>query len=303
MRHSFLQTNEWMEFQKSVGRQAWRFDNDKISANIVRHDLPLGKNYLYIPHGPEIQFDEVEGGLNHEVGLFFKFIRERAAQENSIFVKFEPISDTATELIYEFGLRKSKKEIQPHRSVVLDLTPELDQLLRRMHHKTRYNIKVAQKHGIVVRPCDRTNVFWELLKKTTARDKFFAHSKEYYQKLLSLQGDLKSDLYIAYQGETPVAGAIVLRHGDTSYYLHGASDYQYHNMMAPYALHWDIIKYLKDTGIRQYDFWGIDARRWPGVTRFKLGWGGKYIEYPGTFDLPISKFWYFMYNLARKIRP
>ena len=46
---------------------------------------------------------------------------------------------------------------------------------------------------------------------------------------------------------------------------------------------------------------GIDAKKWPGVTRFKLGWGGDIKEYPGSFDLPVSKIWYLGYNLARKI--
>jgi len=44
---SFLQTKEWMEFHKSLGRQVFNYDNGKIKANIVKHDLPFGKNYLY----------------------------------------------------------------------------------------------------------------------------------------------------------------------------------------------------------------------------------------------------------------
>lgn len=54
---SFLQTEDWLQFQKLVGRKVWRFDNGKIKANIIKHDLLLGKNYLYIPHGPEINFN------------------------------------------------------------------------------------------------------------------------------------------------------------------------------------------------------------------------------------------------------
>ena len=47
--------------------------------------------------------------------------------------------------------------------------------------------------------------------------------------------------------------------------------------------------------------WGIDAKRWPGVTRFKLGWGGQVKEYPGAFDMVLSRFWYMGYNMARRI--
>ena len=79
-------------------------------------------------------------------------------------------------------------------------------------------------------------------------------------------------------------------------------DRDYKNMMAPYLMHWEIIMWAKSRGYEYYDFWGIDPQKWPGVTRFKLGWGGRVVEYPGSFDMPISSFWYFVYNLARKIR-
>ncbi len=264
--------------------------------------MAFGKNYLYIPHGPAIHFEGIEGGLKHEIAHFFKYLRELGREQRSIFVKLEPLLDTTTELIFDSGLRKSKKHIQPHRTTALDLALSEEELLSKMHHKTRYNIKLAQSHGISVRACDDVNVFWGLMEKTTARDKFHAHRKEYYQKLLTLKEPIKTDLLIAYDKETPVAGAIVMRHADTGYYLHGASDHNFRNLMAPYALHWEISKQLKSQGAISYDFWGIDPELWPGVTRFKLGFGGQTVEYPGAFDLPISKFWYFVYNLARKIR-
>ena len=66
-------------------------------------------------------------------------------------------------------------------------------------------------------------------------------------------------------------------------------------------MHWEIIKKLKVEGCKLYDFWGIDANKWPGVTRFKLGFEGQVVEYPGSFDLPISKIWYLIYKIARKI--
>ena len=49
----FLQSWEWGEFQKSLGRKVWRLgDCENWAALVIRHDLPLGKNYLYCPGGP-----------------------------------------------------------------------------------------------------------------------------------------------------------------------------------------------------------------------------------------------------------
>ena len=54
---NFLQSWEWGEFQKSLGRKIWRLgaEHDRklvASALIVKNDLPLGKSYLYCPRGP-----------------------------------------------------------------------------------------------------------------------------------------------------------------------------------------------------------------------------------------------------------
>jgi len=304
MKQSFLQTHAWLEFQKSIGRKAWHLDDDKVMANIIQHDLPFGKNYLYIPHGPEIKFDEIEGGLKQKLASFMGNVSKIAQQEKSIFVKFEPLHDTVIELIYEFSLRKSKKEIQPHKTVILDLLPSEEQLLSRMHYKTRYNINLAQKKGLTVIENDNIRIFWELLKKTSQHDNFSTHEFSYYQKLYNFFKDhheIKTRLYIVMMGERPIASMIAIEYEKTVYYLHGAMDRECKNLMAPYLMHWEVIKQAKAREFQNYDFWGIDAQHWPGVTRFKLGFGGKTVEYPGAFDLPISKFWYFAYNLARKI--
>ncbi len=304
MNKSFLQTQEWLDFQNYVGRKTWRFDDGKIRANIIMHDLPLGKNYLYIPHGPVILFDDIKGGLKNELASFTNYIKDLGKKNKSIFIKVEPLSDLVMELMYRRGFRRTVKRIQPNKTVVIDLKSSEEELLSKMHPKTRYNIKIAEKNNIKIKQNHDVEEFWKLLKKTTKRDRFSSHPEGYYKKLIEFlgeRGDIKTDILIAYHEEKAVAGGIVLRCGDTGYYLHGASDYEHRAMMAPHALHWEIIKYLKNDGRAHYDLYGIDAIKWPGVTRFKLSWGGQTVEYPGSFDLPVSMLWYFAYNLARKI--
>lgn len=301
---TFLNTTEWLEFQKVLGRKAWRYERDGIAANIIRHDLPFKKNYLYIPHGPELDLNRMLSGYRNELNAFAGFLGKLAAENKSVFIKFEPLRDVVPEFLHSAGLtiRPVNKHIQPSRTVVLDLSPAEEEILSRMHHKTRYNIKVAQGHGVTVRFAGDTDSFLDLLKKTTERDKFSAHPNEYYKKLLGLEEPLKTELFLAHHQGKPVAGAIVLTHGDMGYYLHGASDNSFRQFMAPHLLHWDIIKTLRERGVKRYDLWGIDARRWPGVTRFKLGFGGRQVEYPGSFDIPVRKFWYWLYNLRQKFR-
>ncbi len=306
---SFLQTEEWLNFQKSVGRKVWRFDNGKIVANIIRHDLKFGMNYLYIPHGPEIYLDKITGGLKNELEGFISHLKKIAKEEKSIFIKIEPLQDNVIELIYGAGFKKSSKEIQPHRSVIMDLDkPSSDtdpndyELLGAMHHKTRYNIKVAEKHGLKLVFRKDVDTFWKLLKETAKKDNFSTHSKEYYEKLCNTPGIMAETAFVEHQNKA-IAGAIWLAAGDTAYYLHGAMDRdpKYRPMMAPYLMQWELIKTAKKYGMKHYDFWGIDAQRYPGVTRFKLGWGGRQVESPGAFDMSIRGFWFMIYKILRKI--
>lgn len=299
----FLQSDEWAGFQRSLGREVFGYAEEGISAKIIQHNLPFHKNYLYTPQGPVFDFNSMAGGFKNPTANFVKYLHELGKKQNSIFVKAEPLVDSVAQQLVDppagGGFKKSKKEIQPSKTVVIDLSMGEADLLANMHHKTRYNIQVAEKHNIKVAESNDVGVFLKLLKKTTKKDKFSAHEDSYYQKLLDFRG-LDARLFLATHNGRSVAGAIILIHGNTAYYLHGASDYDYRSLMAPYALHWQIIQSLKARGIYYYDLWGIDANKWPGVTRFKLGWGGHTIEYPGSFDLPISKFWYLAYRLTRR---
>ena len=284
---NFLQTKDWLEFQESLGRKGWHFEG----TNIIKHDLPLGKSYLYIPHGPS----EPNRSL-------VPHLRELAEQENSFFVKAEPLEDVIAQTLVREGFRVSSKTIQPYHTVVIDLTYSELELLAKLHHKTRYNINLATKKGLSFQKSNDVEIFWQLLSRTAVHDKFSSHPKEHYQKLLEFfqrERELKTHLFLTHYETRPVAGAIILTHGTTAYYLHGAMDREFRSIMAPHFMHWEIIKWLKQSGFTQYDLWGIDATKWPGVTRFKLGFGGRVVEYPGAFDLPISKFWYWVYNLTR----
>lgn len=303
MNKSFLQTKEWLDFQKHLGRATWRFDNGKITANIVAHKLPLGKNYLYIPHGPALNFDLFDGGVKNETDNFLKYLKDLAKENRSMFVKIEPASDSVMELTFRKWMKRADS-LQPHRTVILDLDLPEEGLLSKMHHKTRYNINLGARKGLEFRESEDVEAFWHLLKKTSKKDQFQTHDKNYYFELLNFFRDgneLKTKLFTVEHDAKPIAAAMIMFYGDTAYYLHGAMDRNHKKLMAPYFMHWEIAKHAKSTGHRHYDFWGIDARRWPGVTRFKLGWGGRQVEYPGSFDIPISSIWYLIYRIARKV--
>ena len=303
MDRPFLETPEWLAFQKHLGRAVWRLDDGFIKANIIRHDVGFRQNYLYIPYGPELNLELARDGLRNEVGHFIAFIRGLARREGSMFVKIEPTHDIVVELLMRnrMRLKKSRRAVQPRLTVVADLTQTSDELLDRLHHKHRYNINLAQRKGVTVEESTDAETFWRLLKATAEHDDFRTHDMLYYKKLLNFfsseDAPLRTRLFLAMQGGRPVAGAIMMEHGRTVTYLHGAMDREQRALMAPHLLHWELMQRYKQKGFKWYDFWGIDAAKWPGVTRFKLGFGARVVEYPGSFDFVTKRFWAWLYRM------
>ena len=114
------------------------------------------------------------------------------------------------------------------------------------------------------------------------------------------------------QSVSPIDGRVLAANlmiwfGDTVSYLHGASSNVRREVMAPHLLHWKLINEAKSLSFKHYDFWGVAPEGtvnhpWAGVSRFKRGFGGRYVAYPGTFDLPLDRFWYRVYRLLQTIR-
>lgn len=327
MNRSFLQTDAWAEFQRALGHKVFEYDENNIKVLIVRRDIPLRKNYLYISHGPEIDFHPVRnharadapegpwggaisngvnaltGGSDNAVRNFVQAMRQLAKKEKAIFVQVEPLFDSVAQALVRQGFKPTQKTLQPNKTVVNDLTKDESEILTGFSHGTRYSLRVAQKNNITVRESDDLGVFLQLLDKTSQRQKFGTHPHEYYQKFyaqFSDHAEMPLKLFVAELNDTPLAAALVLVWQGTGYYLHGASDYSRKELRAPSLLHWEIMRQLKAEGVSSYDWWGIDTKRWPGVTEFKLGWGGRVVERPGAFVLPVRRLWYWLYKSLKR---
>ena len=95
--------------------------------------------------------------------------------------------------------------------------------------------------------------------------------------------------------------------------------------MPNYAMQWAMIRWAREAGCSWYDFRGVSPRRrqegesaadvekedhLQGLNRFKEGFGTRYVEYIGEFDLVYHKAAYWAYTkgkpaaqkLARKLK-
>lgn len=287
----FLASVEWADLSLAITTWGIYTDSDELVAifNLSRQTVKPGIIYYYCPRGP------VLANFENEV---WQFLAAYLKEQGAIFWRVEP-----HQLPNNFKFKKTI-DLQPHQTLLLDLSKSEEELLNEMHPKTRYNIRLAQKKEVVIiqgqSEQDFDN-FWTLMTQTGERDAFRIHDQQHYHNLATANPNFIK-LFLAYQGDKCLAAGLWSFYGHKVTYLHGASDHAARQLMAPYLLQWELIKQAKSQGYIYYDFFGIDAKKWPGVTRFKLGFGGRAVDYAGTYDLVFKPAKYWLYNLMRTIK-
>lgn len=307
-KHSqFLQSYEWGEFQGNVLQYGLEDKGEIIFAmSVFEKKLPMRKKYFYSPR-IGIKFLSEE-----QLAFLFEGINETFKKKKAIFWRFEPRSQLQSargvkiknyESYLPVGTVKIKKtiDVQASQTSILDISKSENEILKAMHSKTRYNIRLSNRKGVKVRVGNKKDFdkFWKIMNETKERDGFRLHAREYYVKMLEIDF---IELIIAELEGKIIAANIVSYFGDMASYLHGSSSDKHRNVMAPYAIQWYTIKRAKKKSCKYYDFNGIDENKWPGVTRFKRGFAGEDIVYPGAFDIIFDNNCYKKYQLLRKIR-
>jgi len=218
-----------------------------------------------------------------------------------------------------FYLSKSKTDIQPPDTVILNLTLSEDELLSQFKSKWRYNIRLSQKKGCIAKKLEMNtdkeiekgiSLFYDLYKTTSSRDGIAIHSKEYYKDLFILAGkypDVCMHLYVAFHDGQSLGAIITMFYKDEATYLYGASSNEKRNLMPTYLLQWQAIVDAKEWGAKIYDFYGIPPLDDPshpmaGLYRFKTGFGGVILHRVGSIDVYKSNFLYKLYSFIENLR-
>ena len=303
---SFLQSFEWGQFQKALGKKVWRFEisqDNLVIAEIqmIKETFPLKrKSFFYIPFGPVFK-ENIQTEKKKEIfDLLFRKITQIAKKEKAIFLRIEPRSPLFEEENFEIPPRR----IQPQKTLLLDLRKEEEDIFKNFTYKVRYNIRLSERKGIKIEFKDEyLPEFYELIKKTAKKDQFRPFDEKYYKRLFDIiSKDFKVKLCLAnYKGRI-IAANILIFFGKDSIGVHGASDWKYKALKAPNLLQWERIRFSKNSGYERYNFWGIDEKKWPGLTFFKKGFGGEEFMYPEGRDIVFQDFWYRAYKLLRKIK-
>lgn len=237
-----------------------------------------------------------------DVALVDRLIKEAEAavrEHNAFVLRIDPetpfdesLHKQYAELGYVLRNRNvsSKDTTQPRFNMVLDLKGKTEQeLLDGFHHKTRYNIRLAERKGVTTRYSHETSdleIFHQLYVVMSNRHGISYRPYNYFSRMLDAYRDYTRIYLAEHEGEV-IAAAVAISYGDKTWYIYGASGNEKRNLMAPHLLQWEMIKWAVEQGKDRYDFGGVfklDSS--DGLYKFKEGYcyPDRYTEYIGEID-------------------
>lgn len=346
---NFLQTPFWAEFKSAHGWKNLRFavdfdfDGKRMSDEcsvLVRTfgKKPVRFSIAYIPLFPKIDCTNASVSPSELSELLRSLAQALKIHlpSDTICVRFDADAafdspEKRDDFVKKMQVASKKRtmspvktrvDIQPPDSTVIELAQNDAAILAAMKNKWRYNIRLAERKGVTVRRTISADAdfdscmdnFYSLYKTTAERDGIAIHSKEYYADLLKQSGNAAAkgsaaplvSLYTAeHEGES-LAAIITLFSKSEAVYLYGCSGNAKRNLMPAYMLQWTAIRDARSHGSAFYDMYGMPPTDDPahpmhGLYLFKTGFGGKNIHRIGTFDVPISGL-YALYTTAENLR-
>jgi len=301
-----LQTWVWGQARQNTGIKILRlgeFQGEKLKKVylITFHQIPFTNfNIGYIPRS-DLPTKEL-----------LEFLKKIAKEYKLIFVKFEPyIEKSKTKNLNFSNLKRSPHPLFTNWTIISDISQDKEKLFANLKSKTRYNINLAQKKGVYVKEVSNEkgyNIFEDLYFKTINRQKYKGHNRFYHRKIWEAVKNKMSHILIAYYDNIPLAAYHLFIFKNRGYYVYGGSSDKYRNFMASNLLMWESLLFAKKNGCNTFDMWGSLPKDYSinhpyaGFTRFKEGYGGKFIEMMGSYDFIINSPIYFLYNLAYKLR-
>lgn len=320
----FAQAWEWGELKSHTGWTPLRFGLEREGAlyagiQVLQRSLPGGKCLFYAPRGPLWP-----AGDDAALGQLVAEVRDEARRRGALALKIDPAivqpDEAAVDVLRALGFAPSPKAdgpfggVQPRYVMKVDIAPTEDELLASFHPKWRYNIRLAEKKGVVITSqCSRDDIpaFYEVLQETCRRDGFGVRAISYYYDIWDLLVERGlGAMFLGRSEEQVICGALTFAMGQQAWYVYGASSNSHRNLMPNHLMQWEMIKWAKQRGCTVYDMRGVarevagadDQGPLHGLNRFKRGFGATYMEYIGEFDLVYSPLWYRLFNFAEAAR-
>jgi peptidoglycan pentaglycine glycine transferase (the first glycine) len=297
-----LQSWEWGELKRETGWVPRRFVFERggvpvAAAAVARRPVPrLPYGIAYSQKGPALDYED--GVLFHEV---LDALAAHARAERCIFLKVDPdIESTqraAAAVLRDAGYVPAAEQVQTRSTVFVDLRGTDKEVLGRMSSTWRRYINKASREGVTIRAGTIADLprFFDLMRETGGRDKFFIRPYEYYRTAFDRMTRAGlAELFLAEVNGAPEAAVFACALGKRAWYLWGASSKVGQDERAAYLIQWHAMQWARERGCEIYDMWGAPDDPLDkddplaGVYYFKRGFGGRHVRMVGVFDYVVN---------------
>jgi lipid II:glycine glycyltransferase (peptidoglycan interpeptide bridge formation enzyme) len=291
---NILQGKEFAQQKEMAGWKARYIMSDICALVILEKSIPFLGKVWYSPKGPSVSTAKELEKLLMGLSTF--------ARTQGVFsVKIEPELDKTVDLSH-LNLIRTKPIQYNYATVLVDLSPSIDDILTNLNQKGRHAIRRAKRDGVTIKAVELTDencaIMYSLFIETAVGAGFTIRSPEYYQQFYKRYSESgNGQLFFAYFNGNVVAGAFAMVQGEKSMYKDGASVRERTAYGASHLLQWEIIKWAKERGSKEHDLAGVPPKNeiknidhpFYGLGRFKTSFNKTVTEYVGAYDIPVQQ--------------
>lgn len=290
----FMQSLMWSRFKQGQGYRLIHvgvFDDAEIIGGALCYVAPNTKSIglAVAPEGPVLDWTN-EALAVRALSLIVSTLSSASREFGIMGFHAEPrLEPPVMRPFRNFG--RAPYDLIPNETLYIDLNLSEDELLSGMKPKGRYNIRLAERHGVTVNTENDTNgldCFYRLIKAAGERDEFFVEPYEFFADIFnSLKESGMLKILVARHENEPLAAMFYVQYGDRATYFYGGTANEKREVMAGYALQWEAVRLARSAGMKNYDFFGfteLDDPEHPyqGFSKFKRQFGGKVKKYVGA---------------------
>ena len=187
------------------------------------------------------------------------------------------------------SLKKLTRVMTGYSTVLIDLTQTSEQLRAAMEGRWRNRLVAAERSGlnIIQTGANPAQYGWLLEEEQTQRKSksFYGLPLEFVERYINARAQTTKTTLILHAelNQERVAAMLFLIHGSAATYHVGWSNEVGRDTNAHNLLLWRAFEALRERGVRTLDMGGINTRQLAGISRFKIGAGGRVVTYAGTF--------------------
>lgn len=288
MKLHILQSDIWKTFQVELGRQIIEGSGKDWSYSGLIEEDSFGK-YVYIPYGP---FAKNEKTLRDAV----KNLRSNAKKNGAYVVYVEPTPPITREIAESIFKHKGYHR-QAHRTIVVDLTRDENEIIASMNATRRNEHRNYHKKGLTIsknNSKEAMDIFYNFLSVSSKQKKFYIRDKLFFDKMFeTMVKSENASLFTATRNNKIEAAALVYDDEDTRYYAQIGRNLSNISLQANGPLISYMMIDAKKSGKKYFDLYGIsesddrvDERS--GFTAFKKTFGGEIVNFAGAWEIPID---------------